>query len=113
MGIFGKAIEIALCRFKIPYSPTSFRGQSPALLSASLDIGQSKSYLEDMCLWQWLFISTAVITAVFLPAFLLPLVLTYILIIGQEFLSIVPVAAPKYTGTQNYIALKPRSPPAL
>ncbi len=66
-----------------------------------------------MCLWRWLFISTAVIVAVFLPAFLLPLLLISILIVYREFLSILPVAAPKYTRTQNYIALKPRSPPAF
>jgi len=66
-----------------------------------------------MTIERWLLISAAFLTAVFLPAFLLPLLLTFILIFYQEFLSIVPLAAPKGAGTQNYIALKPRSPPKL
>jgi hypothetical protein len=81
--------------------------------SSGIDFPQGEPYLDDMTIERWLLISAAFLTAVFLPALLLPLVLTYILIIDREFLSIVPVAAPKYTGTQNYIALKPRSPPAL
>ena len=52
-------------------------------------------------------------SAVVLGFGLLPLLLISILVVYREFLSMVPVAAPKRTGTQNSIALRLRSPPAF
>jgi hypothetical protein len=64
-----------------------------------------------MTLARWFIIPAAILVALFLPFFLLPLVLILTFILTRELLSFVCVAAPQFVGTENRTAVRPRSPP--
>jgi hypothetical protein len=63
--------------------------------------------------WRWLFIPVILMTSVFLPTLLLPLLLTFTLIFIRESAAIPCIEAPRSAASNHRIVLGERSPPAF